>query len=103
MKMCAMLAIPNLLIMSPCHLLLGGNRAGDDNLSKLGMANVVDGSYLYWAHAVVVWLSVIIVIHYVYSAMHTFLDRRFAWLQAMPKPRSNTVLVEGIPAKEREH
>jgi hypothetical protein len=58
MKILGMLAIPNLLICGPCHVFLGGNRAGDDRLSYLGMANVVDGSNLYWLHCIVVWISV---------------------------------------------
>lgn len=97
MKMLAMLAVPNLIIMSPCHVFLGGNRAGDDNLSKLGMANVVDGSNLYWAHAIVVWISVWVIIHEVYSAMGKFMKWRQEWLKRMPAPRSNTILVEGLP------
>jgi hypothetical protein len=100
MKICGMLAIPNLLIMGSCHLFLGGNRAGDDNLSKLGMANVVDGSNLYWAHCVVVWISVWVVTHEVYAAMGKFMKWRQDWLMAMPAPRSNTILVEGLPDQQ---
>jgi hypothetical protein len=97
MKIMLTLAIPNLLIMAPLHCFAGGNRAGEDHLSWQGMANVVDGSQLYWGHCVVVWLSVIIVVGWVYRTMDDFMDKRKKWLLAMPNPRSNTILVNGIP------
>jgi len=101
MKILGVLAIPNLLILGPCHIWLGGNRAGDDRLSWLGMANVVDGSNLYWVHAVVVWLSVWTVQHHIYAAMHEFMHLRFDWLKEMPDPRSQTILVENIQEEHR--
>jgi len=101
MKILSMLAIPNLLILGPCHVYLGGNRAGDDKLSYLGMANVVDGSNLYWIHCVVVWISVWIVQHHIYAAMHEFMHLRFDWLKEMPDPRSQTILVENIQEEHR--
>jgi hypothetical protein len=101
MKILGYLAIPNLLICSPCHVFLGGNRAGDDTLSYLGMANVVDGSNLYWLHCVVVWISVWIVQHHIYAAMHEFMHLRSAWLKEMPDPRSQTILVENIQEENR--
>ena len=36
------IVLPMVTIMGTCHCFFGGNRAGDDLLSKLGMANVVD-------------------------------------------------------------
>lgn len=96
MKVMAALAVPNLLVLAPMHMFLGGGRAGDDNLSKLGMANVVDGSWLYWCHSIVVWLSVIIVTKLIFDAQQVFIQRRFQWLKEMPAPRSRTVLVESI-------
>jgi hypothetical protein len=101
MKILGMLAIPNLLICGPCHVFLGGNRAGDDRLSYLGMANVVDGSNLYWLHCIVVWISVWIVQHHIYAAMHEFMHLRSAWLKEMPDPRSQTILVENIQEENR--
>jgi len=101
MKILSVLAIPNLLILGPCHMFLGGNRAGDDKLSYLGMANVVDGSNLYWIHCVVVWLSVWTVQHHIYAAMHEFMHLRFDWLKEMPDPRSQTILVENIQEEHR--
>lgn len=101
MKILGVLMIPNLFIMGPCHMFLGGNRAGDDRLSYLGMANVVDGSNLYWAHCVVVWISVWIVQHHIYSAMREFMPLRFTWMKQMPEPRSRTVLVENIQEDHR--
>jgi len=101
MKILGALAIPNLLICGPCHVFLGGNRAGDDTLSYLGMANVVDGSNLYWLHCVVVWISVWIVQHHIYAAMHEFMHLRSDWLKEMPDPRSQTILVENIQEENR--
>jgi len=101
MKILSVLAIPNLLILGPCHMFLGGNRAGEDKLSYLGMANVVDGSNLYWIHCIVVWLSVWIVQHHIYAAMHEFMHLRFDWLKEMPDPRSQTILVENIQEEHR--
>jgi hypothetical protein len=101
MKILSVLAIPNLLILGPCHMFLGGNRAGDDRLSYLGMANVVDGSNLYWIHSVVVWISVWVVQHHIYAAMHEFMHLRFDWLKEMPDPRSQTILVENIQEEHR--
>jgi len=101
MKILGVLAIPNLLILGPCHMFLGGNRAGDDRLSYLGMANVVDGSNLYWIHSVVVWISVWVVQHHIYAAMHEFMHLRIDWLKEMPDPRSQTILVENIQEENR--
>jgi len=101
MKILSVLAIPNLLILGPCHMFLGGNRAGDDRLSWLGMANVVDGSNLYWIHCVVVWFTVWTVQHHIYAAMHEFMHLRFDWLKEMPDPRSQTILVENIQEEYR--
>jgi len=82
-------------------MFLGGNRAGDDKLSYLGMANVVDGSNLYWLHSVVVWISVWVVQHHIYAAMHEFMHLRIDWLKEMPDPRSQTILIENIQEENR--
>eukprot|EP00448_Togula_jolla_P016328 CAMPEP_0170583920 /NCGR_PEP_ID=MMETSP0224-20130122/8410_1 /TAXON_ID=285029 /ORGANISM="Togula jolla, Strain CCCM 725" /LENGTH=764 /DNA_ID=CAMNT_0010907315 /DNA_START=78 /DNA_END=2372 /DNA_ORIENTATION=+ len=98
MKLLAIVGAPLVLIVGPLHCFFGGGRAGDDNLSKWGMANVVDEHpWLYWLHAFIVWIVVITTQRIVLGAMRSFLVRRNAWLQGMPAPRSTTVLVEGIP------
>lgn len=101
MKLLIVLAIPNLLIMGPLHMFLGGDRSGDDKLSKLGMANVVDGSWLHWLHCIVVWFVVIAVDVHIYQAQAKFVRWRFEWLKAMPAPRSTSVLVESLPQELR--
>lgn len=94
------LAVPLLFVMGPLHAIFGGDRSGDDHLSKLGMANVVDNHpWLYWVHSVLVWFVVVTVQHYVYKAQGRFLERRKEWLQTLPSPRATTVLVQNIPEK----
>eukprot|EP00448_Togula_jolla_P019536 CAMPEP_0170589176 /NCGR_PEP_ID=MMETSP0224-20130122/11215_1 /TAXON_ID=285029 /ORGANISM="Togula jolla, Strain CCCM 725" /LENGTH=812 /DNA_ID=CAMNT_0010912925 /DNA_START=94 /DNA_END=2532 /DNA_ORIENTATION=- len=97
MKILGYMAVPLVLILGPLHWRLGGNRSGLDNLSKWGMANVVDGSPLYYLHAVIVWLTVGGVQLLIYKAQVKFLRRRKLWLMSLPAPRATTILVENIP------
>jgi len=98
MSLLSFLMVPLLFIMGPVHCFFGGNRSGDDKLSKLGMANVVDNHpYLYWVHAGWVWFVVIVVQRFIYQAQRKFLVRRKEWLKAMPTPRATTILVMNIP------
>merc|ERR1711953_1556711 len=104
MKITATVGLPLVLIVGPCHCFLGGYRAGApgtadaDYLSYWGMANVVDEHpWLYWAHAVIMWLVIVTVQRMLYNAMREFVKRRREWLKKMPVPRATTVLVEGIP------
>jgi len=98
MSLLSFLMVPLLFIMGPVHCFFGGNRSGDDRLSKLGMANVVDNHpYLYWVHAGLVWFVVVVVQRFIYSAQRKFLQRRKDWLKAMPTPRATTLLVMNIP------
>mmetsp|Transcript_30626 Transcript_30626/g.67074 ORF Transcript_30626/g.67074 Transcript_30626/m.67074 type:complete len:770 (+) Transcript_30626:104-2413(+) len=98
MRLLTRIGIPLVFIVGPLHWKFGGNRSGDDNLSKWGMANVVDGHpWLYWLHGALVWAVVLMTQNVVFGAMGRFLVRRDRWLKEMPAPRSTTVLVEGIP------
>jgi len=108
MKITAIVGLPLVLLVGPCHCFLGGYRAGApgtaeaDYLSYWGMANVVDGHpWLYWAHALILWLVIVTVQRMVYNAMRDFMKHRKDWLMKMPTPRATTVLVEGIPEKSR--
>lgn len=98
MRVLLVLGVPLVGFLGPLHCFFGGDRSGDDRLSKWGMANVVDGHpWLYWVHAAVVWAVVATVGSYVYEAQSNFLGRRMTWLKRMPAPRSTTILVERIP------
>merc|ERR1711879_875005 len=104
MKILAVVGIPLVFIVGPCHCFLGGYRAGKpgtpdaDYLSYWGMANVVDGHpWLYWAHAIIMWLVIVTVQRMLYNAMRDFMKRRKTWLTNMPTNRATTVLIEGIP------
>eukprot|EP00448_Togula_jolla_P009074 CAMPEP_0170604872 /NCGR_PEP_ID=MMETSP0224-20130122/19668_1 /TAXON_ID=285029 /ORGANISM="Togula jolla, Strain CCCM 725" /LENGTH=814 /DNA_ID=CAMNT_0010929831 /DNA_START=103 /DNA_END=2547 /DNA_ORIENTATION=- len=97
MKILGYMAVPLVFMLGPLHWRHGGNRSGLDNLSKWGMANVVDGSPLYYLHAVVVWLTVAVVQLLLYRAQVRFLRRRKLWLMSLPAPRATTILVENIP------
>jgi len=97
MRITAMLGLPLFGCLAPLHLLYGGNAAGDDNLSKLGMANVVHGSQLVWAHAFFAWYVVAITQFLIFDAMKRFMDLRARWLADMSAPRATTLLVEEIP------
>jgi hypothetical protein len=61
------------------------------------MHNLRDGSWLWWIHAFIPWYVVIVSQFMVFRAMRKFLPVRFRWLLALEPPRSNTVLVEGLP------
>mmetsp|Transcript_70658 Transcript_70658/g.153451 ORF Transcript_70658/g.153451 Transcript_70658/m.153451 type:complete len:835 (+) Transcript_70658:103-2607(+) len=97
MKILGYMAVPLVFMLGPLHWRHGGNRSGLDNLSKWGMANVVDGSPLYYLHAVIVWLTVGGVQLLIYKAQVKFLRRRKLWLMSLPAPRATTILVENIP------
>jgi len=101
MRILFLVGAPMVLIVGPIHCFFGGNRSGDDHLSKWGIANVVDGHpWIYWMHAAIVWLVVITTQKQVFEAMKLFLVRRNAWLKGLPAPRSMTVLVQGIPEEK---
>jgi len=108
MKMLGTVGLPLVFIMGPCHCWLGGYRAGApgteeaDYLSYWGMANVVDyHPWLYWAHAVMLWITVVAIQRIAYTAMREFMVHRNHWLKSLPAPRATTILVEGIPEECR--
>merc|ERR1719265_69755 len=88
--------------MGPLHIYAGGNSWNHDQLSKIGMGNVVSSHpWLFWAHALLVWFVVITVQRSVNWAQDRFLQRRRNWLKAMPVPRATTLLVRDIPDEHR--
>lgn len=98
MHLLVVLGVPLVLIMGPLHCFFGGGRSGNDNLSKWGVANVVEGHpWLFWVHAGLVWYVVIVVQALLFEYMRAFLKRRKKFLMEMPEPRATTILVEGIP------
>jgi len=98
MKICLTIGVPMCLIMAPANYWLGQMPHSQvDALSRIGMANIEMGSWLYWVHAFVVWLVVLTSEHWIKQAMEAFLVRRWKWLKMMPPPRSTTVLVENLP------
>ena len=97
MRLCMMVGFPCFVVLCPLHFLLGGDAAGADQLSKLGMANVMHGSWLCWLHAFFVWYVVVITHAQVHLAQSRFMPLRMRWLQTSPVPNATTVLVRGIP------
>jgi hypothetical protein len=105
--MCA-IGIPMVLILCPLHIFAGGSytdsSSGEvttmDKLGKLGMGNIQPGEgvrWMYWVHALFIWYVVYVTQAAIFQAQEKFLAKRFDWLLKMPKPRSTSVLVEGIP------
>lgn len=97
MKILGYVGFPMLFIMGPLHYIFGGNAAGDDRMSYLSMGNVVNGSWLYYLHAIIVFLVCFTAKTLIFKTMETFQELRFKWLLSLPAPRNNTILVEGIP------
>eukprot|EP00747_Dinoflagellata_sp_TGD_P136968 gnl/TRDRNA2_/TRDRNA2_175612_c0_seq1.p1 gnl/TRDRNA2_/TRDRNA2_175612_c0~~gnl/TRDRNA2_/TRDRNA2_175612_c0_seq1.p1 ORF type:complete len:976 (+),score=209.99 gnl/TRDRNA2_/TRDRNA2_175612_c0_seq1:179-2929(+) len=101
MKLLVYIGVPMVVVMCPLHGWAGGHKAGNDKLSRMGLANVQRENFQYWIHALIVWLVVGVVMSTIYKAQQNFLRRRFDWLRKMPMPRSNTVMVENIPKEYR--
>eukprot|EP00927_Polykrikos_kofoidii_P041940 TRINITY_DN3581_c0_g1_i4.p1 TRINITY_DN3581_c0_g1~~TRINITY_DN3581_c0_g1_i4.p1 ORF type:complete len:902 (-),score=125.90 TRINITY_DN3581_c0_g1_i4:206-2911(-) len=99
MRILLVLSVPLVFVLGPLHFFKGGNRSGNDKLSKWGMANVQNGSWLYWLHSGMVWFTIIVVQKFVYLSMSSFMKRRKMFLEEMPHPRATTILVENIPAQ----
>eukprot|EP00435_Cladocopium_sp_Y103_P040069 s1346_g10.t2 len=98
----ATVGIPMCIIMTPINSALGEAARGDDHLSTAEMATIrQDHPWLYYVHAVLVWLVCLAVHFHLDRAQATFLQLRIKWLQNMPAPRSTTVLVDNIPSKWR--
>eukprot|EP00913_Durusdinium_trenchii_P017801 g16726.t1 len=99
---CAVIGIPMCIVIVPINSVLGGADEGDDHLSLAEMATIRENHpWLFYVHAVVVWL-VCIIVHFVLTrAQARFLRLRVKWLTRMPAPRCTTVLVENIPCAWR--
>lgn len=97
MQIILAIGLPALFILVPLHIFCGGNAAGKDVLSWQGIANVKEGSWIFWVHAVFVWYIVLTTEFLVFRAMRNFMPRRAQFLQQMPAPRSTTILIEDIP------
>jgi len=91
------IGLPFLLIFCPIYALCGGNAAGDDRLSHLGIGNVEAGSWIFWPVAISSWYVVIFTQRKLYNWMRYFIDKRETFLLTLPTPQCTTVLVEGIP------
>mmetsp|Transcript_34794 Transcript_34794/g.63350 ORF Transcript_34794/g.63350 Transcript_34794/m.63350 type:complete len:761 (+) Transcript_34794:77-2359(+) len=97
-KLTALIGLPMCLVMCPVNKWLGGKPYGEvDDLSSLSMANIQEGSWLYWVYAVIVWLVIHAAEQLIFHAQAGFLKRRYMWLKSLPAPRSTTVLVENLP------
>jgi hypothetical protein len=92
--LCAVVSFP-MVVMCILHEAYGGE-AGDP-LGKLDLANIRTDSPLCLIHALLVWYVVVSCQKTMRNAYDAFLPRRIRWLKELPSPRSNTVLVEGIP------
>eukprot|EP00928_Gymnodinium_smaydae_P099760 TRINITY_DN960_c0_g1_i2.p1 TRINITY_DN960_c0_g1~~TRINITY_DN960_c0_g1_i2.p1 ORF type:complete len:825 (-),score=175.49 TRINITY_DN960_c0_g1_i2:265-2739(-) len=117
MRLCFLLSLPLLFVLSPLHLLFGGSAAGDDRLSYLSIGNVYscgtddetgkrlfpdfNGCWIYYVHAFAAWLVVFFVQVSVYKQMEAFLPRRYKWLRELPEPRNTTLMITGIEADLR--
>jgi hypothetical protein len=97
MRIMLYIGVPMFLFVGPMNYLFGGHAAGMDHLSCFSFGNVVNGSQLYWFHALLVWGVAFIVQHSVNRAQALFVPLRYKWLRELPNPRNNTILVEGIP------
>mmetsp|Transcript_73750 Transcript_73750/g.185884 ORF Transcript_73750/g.185884 Transcript_73750/m.185884 type:complete len:765 (+) Transcript_73750:89-2383(+) len=102
MLISGVLSVPLILVLSPLHYYCGGGAAGDDSLSYIDMGNVnINHPWLYYVHACIVWGVCIVVQICVYRAQTKFLALRFRWLEDLPMPRANTILIEHIPSEYR--
>ena len=97
MRLCLSIGVPCILILCPLHASVGGDAAGHDRLSEVGMANVQHGSWLCWLHAIFVWYVVVVTHAQVHLAQRNFTPLRMRWLHKSPVPSATTVLVQGIP------
>jgi len=98
MKILLVLGIPFLAILSPLDWCCGGNAAGEDHLSWMGLANVEIGSWVCWVQFPAVWWTVAVTQFFIFRTMNRVLvPRRTEWLLSMPRLRATTVLVSNIP------
>jgi len=102
MRILLIIGIPLVFIEGPLNWAFGGNAAGLDYMSYLSFGNVEVGHpWLYYVHACFVWFVVLTVQTQIYAAQKRFLTQRYNWLKGLPDMRANTLLIEGIPEKNR--
>lgn len=97
MRIMLIIGVPHLLILAPLHAFWGPNASGSDHLSRIGFANVEEGSSVCWIDGLFVWGVVAATQWCIFEAQRGFMEHRIAWLKRMPFPRVSTVLVENIP------
>jgi len=97
----AVIGIPMCLILLPMHVFLGGNERNDDPISWTDFSNIKHGSLLCWVHAFMVWFVVLVVDSQIYACQGKFVKLRVMWLETLPRIRACTILVEGIPLRNR--
>lgn len=96
LKAFASIAILIILVYLPLHCLFG--IAGDDTQYLLSIDDLQpDLFWIWWVHSGVMLLVIIIASYFILDEMRAFLPFRFLWLQTMPYPRCQTVLVENLP------
>ncbi|CAK9000715.1 unnamed protein product [Durusdinium trenchii] len=94
----ASVGIPMCIIMVPVNSALGETAQGDDHLSTAEMVAIrQDHPWLFYVHAILVWVVCITVHILLDRAQASFLQLRVRWLENLPAPRCTTVLVENIP------
>mmetsp|Transcript_39057 Transcript_39057/g.72304 ORF Transcript_39057/g.72304 Transcript_39057/m.72304 type:complete len:802 (-) Transcript_39057:47-2452(-) len=100
MEIMLWIGIPNALILSPLYCFFGGDFAGEDYLSYLGINNVTwpseEYSWIFWPVAIMTWYNVLVIQWRLFKWQQYFIGFRNLWLERMPAPRDTTILVEGI-------
>jgi hypothetical protein len=100
MQILLMIGLPLILVMCPLHYYVGGAMQTDP-LNAVDMMNIVDGSRLFWLHALITWLVVFLVQRMLSKAQTRFMGLRYDWLRKLPAPRAITCLVQNIPEEFR--
>eukprot|EP00927_Polykrikos_kofoidii_P040790 TRINITY_DN34802_c0_g2_i1.p1 TRINITY_DN34802_c0_g2~~TRINITY_DN34802_c0_g2_i1.p1 ORF type:complete len:979 (+),score=138.24 TRINITY_DN34802_c0_g2_i1:44-2938(+) len=85
------------LIFAPLQLVFGKRTAIEDILSWPGISLAPDGSWLFWMHAVVVWVVVAVAHQLMLVAQSDYTRHRREWLKTISLPIASSVLVENIP------
>mmetsp|Transcript_146451 Transcript_146451/g.255402 ORF Transcript_146451/g.255402 Transcript_146451/m.255402 type:complete len:932 (+) Transcript_146451:21-2816(+) len=89
-----------LIVYIPLHALFGIAPESTQYLLSIDDLEP-DLSWVWWIHSVVLVLVIILASYFVLNEMQGFLPFRFLWLQTMPYPRCQTVLVENLPVGMR--
>eukprot|EP00441_Pelagodinium_beii_P041914 CAMPEP_0197632894 /NCGR_PEP_ID=MMETSP1338-20131121/9421_1 /TAXON_ID=43686 ORGANISM="Pelagodinium beii, Strain RCC1491" /NCGR_SAMPLE_ID=MMETSP1338 /ASSEMBLY_ACC=CAM_ASM_000754 /LENGTH=767 /DNA_ID=CAMNT_0043204471 /DNA_START=184 /DNA_END=2487 /DNA_ORIENTATION=+ len=101
MRIMGFIGLPIALILAPLNFFVR-KPAETDDLSRISIDHVPNGHpYMYYVYAVIVVFVCIVVKECVFEAQEQFMKLRYQWLSSLPYPRSNTVLVQGIPEEQR--